>query len=87
LDLLDFLPSTGASVEELEEEKQNLRLKIWARSVLRDQWTNLGTDDPINVIAETVFFKLVNFFSNYYCLFDDFVNVPPYYRSCFTLLL
>jgi hypothetical protein len=77
---LDFLPSTGASVEELEEEKQNLRLKIWARSVLRDQWTNLGTDDPINVIAETVFFKLVNFFSNYYCLFDDFVNVPPYYR-------
>jgi hypothetical protein len=62
LDLLDFLPSTGASVEELEEEKQNLRLKIWARSVLRDQWTNLGTDDPINVIAETVFFKLVNFF-------------------------
>ena len=77
---MDFLPSTGASVEELEEEKQNLRLKIWARSVLRDQWTNLGTDDPINVIAETVFFKLVNFFSNYYCLCDDFVNVPPYYR-------
>ena len=56
---MDYLPTTGADPEELREDKENLRLKIWARSVLRDPWASLATDDPINVIAETVFFRLV----------------------------
>ena len=45
--------------EELRQEKEDLRLKIWARSVLRNPWASLDTDNPINVIAETVFFRLV----------------------------
>ena len=61
LDLLDFLPTSGASASDLEEEKENLRLKIWARSVLRNPWSTLETGDPIAVIAETVFFRLVRF--------------------------
>ena len=57
---MDYLPTTGADPEELREDKENLRLKIWARSVLRDSWASLATDDPVNVIAETVFFRLVS---------------------------
>ena len=59
LDLLEYLPTTGADPEELRQEKEDLRLKIWARSVLRNPWASLDTDNPINVIAETVFFRLV----------------------------
>ena len=53
------MPTTGADPEELRQEKEDLRLKIWARSVLRNPWASLDTDNPINVIAETVFFRLV----------------------------
>jgi hypothetical protein len=60
LDLLDYLPTSGADPDELRDEKEDLRLKIWARSVLRNPWASLETDDPINVIAGTVFFRLVN---------------------------
>jgi hypothetical protein len=57
------LPAIGASSQDLEEEKDNLRLKIWARSVLRNPWSTLDTGDPIAVISETVFFRLVRFAS------------------------
>ena len=37
------------------------RLRIWAKSVLKDSWLDLNTDQPIEAIKETVFFKLVEF--------------------------
>lgn len=61
LDLLDYLPQSGGSPQDLEEERSNLRQKIWARSVLRNNWNGMETKDPIATISETVFFKLVEF--------------------------
>ena len=82
LDLLDFLPTSGASASDLEEEKENLRLKIWARSVLRNPWSTLETGDPIAVIAETVFFRLVRFSNTYERFCAVYQNKPYFLMPC-----
>lgn len=53
LDLLNFV--------EDEVERDSCRLRIWARAILRDAWTQLDTDNVLQSIANTVFFKIIDF--------------------------
>lgn len=53
LDLLNFV--------EDDVERDSRRLRIWARAILRDAWTQLDTDNVLQSIANTVFFKIIDF--------------------------
>jgi nuclear pore complex protein Nup133 len=61
LDLVEYIAPLGGNLTDLEAEREAVRLKIWARSVLKDSWLTLNTDEPIEAIKDTVFFKLVEF--------------------------
>jgi len=54
LDLLNYY--TGD-----EDELSQLRLHIWSRSILRNTWTDIDVDNPIESVKDTVFFRLVEF--------------------------
>jgi len=54
LDLLNF-------VNIDEEEKRRTWLHIWCRSILRNSWTDIDKDNPVESVRDTVFFKLVEF--------------------------
>jgi len=54
LDLLGF-----ASLEE--EDQETVRLHIWSRSILRNTWTDIDVDNPLESVRDTVFFRLVEF--------------------------
>jgi len=54
LDLLGF-----ASLEE--EDRQSVWLHIWSRSILRNTWTDIDVDNPLESVRDTVFFRLVEF--------------------------
>jgi len=54
LDLLNYF--TGD-----EDERSKLRLHIWSRSILRNSWTDIDVDNPIESVKDTVFFRLVEF--------------------------
>ena len=53
-DLLNF-------IEDLNEQKTSLRSNIWARAILRDPWTQLDTDNVLQSITSTIFFKIIDF--------------------------
>lgn len=62
LDLVEYIAPIGSgSMDDFEAEKEATRLRIWAKSVLKDSWLTLNTDEPIEAIKDTVFFKLVEF--------------------------
>lgn len=42
-----------------ENQKSELRLKIWCQAILRDTWLEADADIPLNVVQKTVFYKLV----------------------------
>lgn len=50
LDLLSFVG---------EEESEELRRLVWVRALLRNSWEHLDTDNPIQALSETAFFKTV----------------------------
>lgn len=56
LDLLHYVDDA--------DERDTLRLNIWARSILRDVWTQLDTDSVLQSISGTVFFKIIDFTLN-----------------------
>ncbi|XP_067007277.2 nuclear pore complex protein Nup133 [Anabrus simplex] len=41
------------------EEREELRNTIWCHAVLRDKWTDTVVGSPVDVIQNTIFFKLV----------------------------
>ncbi|XP_012252662.2 nuclear pore complex protein Nup133 [Athalia rosae] len=51
LDLLEFV--------EVKEDKNSLRLRIWARAARKDRWDTVG-NNPEQQAQSTVFFKLVD---------------------------
>ena len=57
LDLVEYI----APNQDIDAEKEALRLRIWARSVIKDSWITMNTDQPVESIKDTVFFKLVEF--------------------------
>jgi len=61
LDLIDYLAPVGMTLDEFEVEKEQLKLRIWAMAVGRDNWNDLKSDNPIDSIKDTVFFQLVDF--------------------------
>ena len=54
LDLLDF-------VNLDDDEKKNIWLHIWCKSILRNTWTDIDKDNPVDSVRDTVFFRLVEF--------------------------
>ena len=54
LDLLDF-------VNLDEEEKEVIWLHIWCRSIMKNTWTDIDKDNPVESVRDTVFFRLVEF--------------------------
>merc|ERR1719447_216560 len=44
-----------------EEEKQTIWLHIWCRSIMRNTWTEIDKDNPLESVRDTVFFRLVEF--------------------------
>ena len=52
LDLLHYIDDV--------EERDSLRLSVWARSILRDAWTTLDTDSVLQPITSTVFYKIID---------------------------
>ncbi|XP_063850979.1 nuclear pore complex protein Nup133-like isoform X1 [Scylla paramamosain] len=50
LDLMSFVG---------EEEAEELRRLVWVRALLRNSWDHLDTDNPIQALSETTFFKTV----------------------------
>ena len=60
LDLLDYLAPTGGTPEQIERDLQDLKLRIWASAVSRNDWSEIPASDPVDLIKETVFFKLAD---------------------------
>ena len=60
LDLLDYLPPSGGTPEEIKKDRDELKLRIWASAVSRNDWSEMQTADPLESIKETVFFKLAD---------------------------
>ncbi len=58
LDLLDYV---GLSAADAESDLGDIRLHIFARAVLRDDWSKLDVDNPVEAVRETVFFRLAEF--------------------------
>lgn len=62
-DYVDFkkaLDLLGFAVME-EEERRATWLHIWSRSILRNTWTDIDVDNPLESVRDTVFFRLVEF--------------------------
>ena len=53
LDLLNFVDDP--------EDRDPIRLRIWARAILRDAWTQFDTDNALQSINGTIFFKIIEF--------------------------
>lgn len=53
LDLLNYL--------EDPEDRESRRLRIWAKAILRDVWTNFDTDNVLQSISGTIFLKIIEF--------------------------
>ncbi|XP_055957282.1 nuclear pore complex protein Nup133 [Patella vulgata] len=53
LDLLSY-------IDDPEVDKNELRLHIWSRAVLRDSWDSNTTSDPLDTNKDTIFFKTVD---------------------------
>ena len=61
LDLVAYVAPTSGSLAEFEEEVEQLKLRIWALAVGRNDWSEMNSADPLEAIKETVFFQLVDF--------------------------
>ena len=60
LDLLDYLPPSGGTPEQIKSDRDELKLRIWASAVSRNDWSEMQTADPLESIKDTVFFKLAD---------------------------
>ncbi|XP_064600211.1 LOW QUALITY PROTEIN: nuclear pore complex protein Nup133-like [Liolophura sinensis] len=54
LDLLSYVPQSEPDIPV-----DQVRLHIWCKAVLRDNWSNISTDDPLEGNKHTIFFKTV----------------------------
>ena len=57
---LDMLDHVNVGAADAEEDLALLRLHIFARAVLRDDWKSMDVDDPASAAAGTVFFRLAD---------------------------
>ena len=53
LDLLNYIDDST--------ERESRRLRCWARAILRDAWTQFDTDNVLESIRGTVFFKIIDY--------------------------
>ena len=60
LELLAYLPPSGGTPEQIQQDQDDLRLRIWASAVSRNDWSDMQTADPIEAIKDTIFFKLAD---------------------------
>ena len=73
LDLLDYVTLD-------DEEKQTIWLHIWCRSIMRNTWTEIDKDNPLESVRDTVFFRLVEF------AFEQGADISSYLPSPETVL-
>lgn len=52
LELLDFIKDPTRA--------QVLRMRIWCAAILRNEWEDLETDDPVGVMKDLLFFKIAD---------------------------
>ncbi|XP_067140636.1 nuclear pore complex protein Nup133 [Centruroides vittatus] len=52
LDLVSFVISSSNDIE-------SIKLHIWIRAILRDKWEDLDTNNPLESIKDTIFFRTV----------------------------
>ncbi|QQP50536.1 Uncharacterized protein FKW44_011564 [Caligus rogercresseyi] len=55
LDLMDYIRDMD------NEDKDALKLHIWAHSILRDKWERMDAAHPLDSVRDTTFFKLAEF--------------------------
>ena len=60
LDLLDYLPPSGGTPDQIKKDREELKLRIWASAVAKNDWSEMETADPLESIKDTVFFKLAD---------------------------
>ena len=54
------MPPSGGTPEQIQQELDDFRLRIWASAVSRNNWADMQTSDPLESVKETVFFKLAD---------------------------
>ncbi|XP_023336022.1 nuclear pore complex protein Nup133 [Eurytemora carolleeae] len=69
LDLLNY-------VQLDQDEKERVRLHIWCQSILRNSWSDIDTDNPIESVKETVFFKIVEYAFHQGLDLSSFLTTP-----------
>jgi hypothetical protein len=71
------------------EEADRLRLHIWAMALLRNSWDNINTDEPVDSLRDTLFFRLVEFALMQVCILILFLvtGIPStddnFFQSCY----
>lgn len=68
LDLLTFCAKTVD-----EDQIQELRLNIWCQLILRNNWEDLNTDEPMESVKETLFFRIIDLATSQNVDLENFV--------------
>ena len=55
LDLVVYMQQDGASLDQLTSS----RLLIWRQALLRDDWSSLSVDDPLESFKTTMFSRML----------------------------
>ncbi|KAH6926838.1 hypothetical protein HPB50_022564 [Hyalomma asiaticum] len=54
LELLSFVAD--------QTRAQMLRMRIWCAAILRNQWEDLNTDDPVSIMPDLLFFRIAELY-------------------------
>ena len=75
LDLLDYV-----NIDDVE--KRNIWLHIWCKSILRNTWTDIDKDNPVESVRDTVFFRLVEFAFMQGADISTYLPIPDHILEC-----
>ncbi len=75
LDLLDY-------VEIDDVEKRNIWLHIWCKSIMKNTWTDIDKDNPVESVRDTVFFRLVEFAFMQGADISTYLPIPDHILEC-----
>uniref|UniRef100_T1DCK6 Putative nucleoporin n=1 Tax=Cupiennius salei TaxID=6928 RepID=T1DCK6_CUPSA len=76
LDLLNFMKKPLS-----DPEVNNIRIHIWCKAILKDNWEELDTNNPLEAIKETIFFQIIEL------AFDQGVEMHDFIPDVEELLL
>lgn len=70
LDILHLAVQTGAYDQE---QATTMKLYIWRKALLRDDWPSLPTKDPLMTVRNTIFFRTVELAYNQGVELQEFI--------------